>query len=317
VSLVYDRVEGFRTLPRDGLRGQSVGSYSARLGETVTIQELTRFGIEAIKVKVVSARIEALDVSTIVNRTKSLEVVRAQKESDDYVFEVKNISSKSIVGLRVRGRGSYFAEARPIMAPGERLLTGYKVRTDGWQDPLNPPLDPAERPGTLVADVVFQDQTFEGDKAFALETAAGRQAKRAQWGRLARLVREALATSRSDGKVNLESLREQISALNEDVDSREIDELASHFSPVTAEQRRAMVRVEKEYLKSEKTRAIGATKLFESEETTKGTRRENWLKIMLDAYEEELVTGKCTAARRRSCGRYGPVDRIEGYSLRP
>ena len=55
---------------------------------------------------------------------------------------------------------------------------------------------------------------------------------------------------------------------------------------MTAEQHRAMVRVEKEYLKSEKTRAIGATKLFESEETTKGTRRESWLKIMLDAYEE-------------------------------
>ena len=286
VSLAYGRIEGFRTLPEDGLRGQSIGSYSAGRGETVTIQELTRFGIEPISVKVVSARIRALDVSSIVNKTKSLELVRAQKERDAYVFEVKNISSKHIVALRTRGGTSHFAGARALIAPGERFVTGYEERSDGWKDPLNPAPDPAERPRTLVADVVFQDLTFEGDKAFALETAASRRGQRAQWGRMAPLLKEALAASRPEGKGNLENLRQQISALSEEVDYKEIDELARHFSPVTTEQRGMLVREMKGSLRWEKAVAIGATKIFESEETTKGTSRESWLKLLIEAYEE-------------------------------
>jgi hypothetical protein len=136
LTIIFGPIEKFRTLPREGLRGQLIGSYSARLGETVSLQELADFGIEPINITVVPSGSRRLDSSEIDNKTKAIEVVRADEARGDYRVEVRNISSKNVIALYVRGRGSVgFAQTFLLIAPGQVHKTGIHDPGSGWGPP--------------------------------------------------------------------------------------------------------------------------------------------------------------------------------------
>lgn len=274
-----------RTLPPEGLPGQLIGSYSARLGETLNLQELASFGIEPISITVVSSRSRTLDPSEIGNETKAIQVVGAYKARDNYQLELKNISSKDIIALSVRGGLTQVSHAGSIIAPGQVDTLGFADH--GWR-PLQDQRLGEQGPKLVVADVVFADLTFEGQKEFAIRVAATRRGARTQWARVVPLLQAALEGLQRDSERALNSLRQQISALDEDVESSVVDQLARFFLPLTEKQRGSLTYQLKDSLKSEKGALLSLITYYVAEEAVTGTSRESWLKHVTEIYEALL-----------------------------
>ena len=284
LSVVFGPIEQFRTLPTKGLQGQHIGSYSVRLSETVNLQELAGFGIEPISVTVVSSRSRILDSSEIENGTRAIELVRAEKARDHYRLLLKNISSKNIVGLSVKGGLSSVSNGT-LIAPGQVYTMGFSDY--GWR-PAQEPGSVEQTPTLVIANVVFADLTYEGEKEFAIKVAASRQAVRIQWARIVPLLQAALEGLRQDREKALNDLRQQVSALGEEPESSIVDAVAKYFVPITDKQRIVLVCELRDILQSEKLFLLALLKYHEHEESTKGTSRESWLKHMSDAYERAL-----------------------------
>jgi hypothetical protein len=285
LSVVFGSLEQFltmpviRTLPTKGLRGQLIGSYSARLGETLSLQELARFGIEPISITVVSSKSRTLGPSEIGNETKAIQVVRADKARENYRLELKNISSKNIVALRVRGGEAGWSLAGPLIAPAQVYIMGFSDSV------LRHPQDQGK---IVVADVVFEDLTFEGEKEFAIKAAATKRGARIQWVRFVALLQAAIEGLKRDSQRALDNLRQQISALSEEAETRVVDELGRYFMPLTEKQLGSLIYELKDRLSREKRHMLAVIEPHEAEKASLGTNRESWLNYLKRGYEGEL-----------------------------
>ena len=99
LSLLYP-VGKFQVVPLDDSPTVNIATYTLRLGESATLQELARFGIEPFEIKVVSATSHTIAPSHVNNLTKFVEVVRIDKARSHYRISFKNKSSKNILALR-------------------------------------------------------------------------------------------------------------------------------------------------------------------------------------------------------------------------
>jgi hypothetical protein len=122
--------------PKYGAKEQTVASYFAHEGETITVTELERFGFEPLVLKVVryhpkpfpepSAKV----LPEVVNALKSVAFVDLQSDepsSHSYQLTLQNLASKSIVALTLGSKQSHTETleggVKPIMLPGAVLRT--------------------------------------------------------------------------------------------------------------------------------------------------------------------------------------------------
>ena len=97
VVVVFGRIDLSKPLPIDESRAKSGGTYVIRLGESASLQELARFGIEPFKVKVFPVEVRKLSPDEVDNKTKAIEVVQVDQSREKFRVALKNISSKNIV----------------------------------------------------------------------------------------------------------------------------------------------------------------------------------------------------------------------------
>ena len=172
------------------------------------------------------------------------------------------------------------------IAPGQ-------VYTKGFVDPAWEPSQdngPGEQEllKVVISDVVFADLTFEGEKEFAIRTAATKRGARIQRVRIVPLLQAAIEGLEQDSQEAMDNLRRQISALSEEAESPVVDELARYFLPLTEKQRAALIYELKDSLKTEKRFELAVINYLEAEEARKGTPLKSWLTDRKKAYEEAL-----------------------------
>jgi hypothetical protein len=271
--------------PIEGARVESAGTYVIRLGESASLQELARFGIEPIRVKVVSADSHTLNPAQIGNKTKAIEVVRVDQAREYYRVVLKNISSKNIVG----GRVSFFGGASMgigLQAPGQVWEMPFYFDESHWLAAQDKSEKGPVPPKIVVSSVVFDDSTFEGDLEPALACITKRRAVRIQAIRIVDLLQAAIGNAEQDSSNVLEKLRQQLSGLDERPDIQVLNDLAERFGPFTVYQRNGLLGALKDGLRDTKQGMLERMRLYEKREAPKGTSLQSWLRTMKGHYEE-------------------------------
>ena len=243
--------------PKYGEREQAIASYLAREGETVTVSELAEYGVEPLKLKLVvaEARVDdetLLPTPQVVCNLKAVEAVSFISESarpNSYRLTVRNLSSKVITALDVYlpdegGRSSTSAQgtpARPLMTPGATYEIPISISSGGRRTPQGYVPDPPPQK-LVIATVVFDDGTYEGETETAADITARQKGRQIQLARVLSIMRNALDAPETIA-VALEKLKTQISTLRIDVDASVVDELLTRFPKYPQERGRKWLTV--------------------------------------------------------------------------
>jgi hypothetical protein len=276
----------FHTPPSEGFPGKLIGSYSARLGESMELKELATYGIEPFSLKVVPANARRGSPSEIVNRTKAIEVVRVDKAKTYYLITVKNVSSKKVLVSNIEGGkvGRQGIEGFKLyIAPGEVIDVEANLFNYGF-DPQNVP----DGPLFVIADVVFEDLTYEGRKETAIRVAAKRQGKKLQWSRIDELLQTAIETYKQNSQKALATLRQQLSELSTEAENQVIEKVAGHFLPLSERERKVLIHELMCSLRDERDYMFSLLNYWEVEKSKSNRDWFQTLKDMCKAYLNQL-----------------------------
>ena len=178
-------------------RLEQVATYTAAAGEAVEARDLERFGVEPFVFRVL--RVSAADTAApvVVNNTQSVAAAVTDFTPDPLPrakLTLTNLSAKRVRAVALettfqgRRRTSMLAfepDGKPLMEPGGTYERRVGI-TDGRR--TGESFMPQSVDGIVVAAVVFEDYTFEGDAESAARKAMLDEGTRLQLPRIMRLV---------------------------------------------------------------------------------------------------------------------------------
>lgn len=221
-----------------------VGKYRLRENDSVRAEELTKFGVEALVLKVVKAKPGFKDTlppipPQLLNKTKAIEVVSFYEAppAGSFQLTLRNASNKIITALDVfmpsadgnggGGQRSQGDKNHPVMLPGGISVLYIGVTRGGRMTPDGYVPDVPLPQTLIIRTVVFEDGTYEGLVEPAAEIAAQRRGLDIQRRRILRLLQEPRGT---DGDaLTLNELKEQAYALGKNADSSVPKEVIALF----------------------------------------------------------------------------------------
>jgi hypothetical protein len=220
--------------PKYGAREQAIASYFARLDETISVNELEKFGFEPLVLRVIRYQPEPFPEASanvlpeVVNSLKSVTFVDLQSDepkSHSYQLTLQNISSRSVVALTIGVQPSHTQTleggAKPIILPGATSKIGI-----GAIESLPPE---TSRLTLVVSAVLFEDGTYEGDVISAAELAARSKGRQIQSLRCLQLLRGIPEQPTQEISRAIQEVKAAVEKLRIDVDGTVIDELQSQF----------------------------------------------------------------------------------------
>ncbi|MGI8836642.1 MAG: hypothetical protein ACR2H4_08400 [Pyrinomonadaceae bacterium] len=217
---------------------EQVATFLARENVKVTITELKRWGVVPYEVTPVRVASSALgSPPEVVNRTQSIEVVHVepvQSAPATFRLVLRNLSSKYVSAIKMmvmqnnqRHLSALPAgeEGKPLIGPGETWkapdygLTKIEPTSGGYV------LSSAKGQTVVVATVVFQDGSYEGDAQFAVQVRGYVAGRKQQLARVIALFKGASETNDSDGVTILSKLRAQLASLEIVADPVDIEKV--------------------------------------------------------------------------------------------
>ncbi len=235
IGVVFDDSEPFDAPgPKYGEKEQIIGSYFARLGETVTVSELETLGREALVLRVAKYQPSPVPenvsvpvgLPTIVNELKSIGVVDWRPNTPwngSGRLIVQNISAKNIVSATLNWSASYIqtlegTRAKPLARSGATFETTFRIdRSTDARVPL------------VIKSVLFDDGGFEGDMDAAAEMAARLQGREIQFARLLELLRDTSTAPDQETVKVIQQIRTAVEKFRIDVDPASVKQLESQF----------------------------------------------------------------------------------------
>ena len=220
--------------PKYGEKEQTIASYFAREGETITISEMERFGFEPLVLRVVRYQPKpfpeplAKVLPEIVNALKSVAFVDLQSEEPSHSYELtlQNLGAKSIVALTIVIQQSHTETMegglKPLMLPGAIFKTS--VGASGSFAPET------SRPTLVIGTVLFDDGSYEGDVVAAAEMAARSKGRQIQSSRCLQLLQGIPVQPTQETIRAIQAVRAAVEKLRIDVDATLVEELQSQFS---------------------------------------------------------------------------------------
>jgi len=220
---------------------EPVGTFLVHLDETVTVNELTRFGVVPIDLSIVKVNPEvAADLPTVDNKIKSLEFVNVEAsdpEAQSYWISFRNNSSKSLYELGIETfikerkvtiswpRGEQY---RQLAGPGEVFRIKVKGAAAGKKTDDGYAYSPITRVAVLHA--IFQDDTFEGDPASSMSSIAMRNGHRDQLAVIVAILGKTLTSPAANAPNAIEALRSEVASLPVEADEAVMREFRVKFS---------------------------------------------------------------------------------------
>ena len=220
--------------PKYGAKEQTIASYFAREGETITVSETERFGFEPLVLRVVRYQPQpfpepsAKVLPEVINALKSVAFVDVQSEeplSHSYNLTLQNLSARTIVALTIGIEHSHTESMegglKPLMLPGAVFKS-----TIG----LSSSIPPEPSPATLViVTVLFDDGSYEGDVVAAAEMAARSKGRQLQFSRCLQLLQGIPDQPAQETIRAIQEVKAGIEKLRIDVDAPLVEELQSQF----------------------------------------------------------------------------------------
>jgi len=220
--------------PKYGQTEQTIASYFALEGETITISELERFGFEPLVLRVVKYHPEpfpepsAKVLPEVVNALKSVGFVDLQSEepsSHSYKLTLQNLGARSIVALTIEIQPSHTETIegglKPLMLPG--AIFKMSVSPGGSLEPET------SRPTLVIVTVLFDDGSYEGDVVAAAEMAARSKGRQIQSSRCLQLLLGIPDQPAQETIKAIQEVKAAVERLRIDVDPTLVEELQSQF----------------------------------------------------------------------------------------
>ena len=165
----------------------AVGTYQLREDESVSVQELERFGVEPFRIRLKRLSPAVTHQPVVRSLAKSLEIVGIEPLTSTlprYKLTVRNLSDKDIMALSIHVLGGGLSvmssmphgqEGLPLIRAGSFFESIQPLKTKSVQTPGGFTPDSPSSQETVIMAVIFEDGSYEGDsleaarfKAYAL-----------------------------------------------------------------------------------------------------------------------------------------------------
>ena len=277
---------------------QPVGTYRPRENEKISIEELTRFGVEPFEIKVVRATPTVSAPPTIVYKTKSVEVVSIEPDISTLpIFRVTlhNLTGKNVCALEILvvEDGKTRIQSMPQGKYGEALIIagGYKV----LREPIETSAElgpggyaPSSAPDQqmIITSLVFEDGTYEGDVGPAATFRGFLVGRKTELKRSAELMESVLAASGNDPVDAPAKFRAQLESLSYEVDSVAFATLVKAFPTRSEESLRHSVDVAIHGMRKD---LLDDLQRFQIDQPSKAADFRSWLTAERDRYSGWLA----------------------------
>lgn len=276
VSLIFDLSGEHAGAPKE-LR---VGNFIVHPGESVSVSKLRRFGLQPVRMTIVTAVPPDAMQPEIINETSSVMVENVNQDRAGYKLVVHNTSDLAVHAIVLSifdGAGrcmmhSPSALFGPLIAPAEtaEISLAFPIPPEetGVIGPkglscsyLPQAVDRSSEnaasgsggiPKIVIEAVDFQDGSYEGNAQKAAMLEAVRLARKIERSQITKLVEDQLASSQPDGLVQLESVQSQVRALPDNVDSAAVNVIISRFPSLPEGSRKPIEKDMREGLLLEK-----------------------------------------------------------------
>src|SRR5215471_18379054 len=264
-------------------------------GETISVDETERVGIEPFQVKIARTDPWSIGPPEILNQTQALHVEATTENRPAYFVSVRNVSTKTITAIqwygvannrRLGGAGQRGAR----LIPAGKLFQLYQRFVSNDQGTAAPSKSdlPTQRQ-IVIAAVLFEDGTFEGEPDAAAAMAAQWTGESLQLSRLMQLLKSASANTDGDQTTRLTKLKADITAMNTEFDPALAAKLLTHFPGVSEDIRQRRITIEfKAGLMFAKDNLLHEIQRFEFQQAHASDAKDlsTWLKEMITKYEK-------------------------------
>ena len=263
-----------------------------RVDETVSVDETRRVGIEPFEIKVVRAAPWTVGPPEIINKTQSLHVEGTTEERPAYTVTVRNVSSKDISAINWYGTendrkgGGGGQQSASLIRAGKLFQIQQHFSNPAMKSTDNSQPDVPLRRQIVIAAVLFEDGTFEGDPDEAAGMALSWTGDALQLSRIIPLLQTAAESADQDEAI-MAKLKIDIAALSEDVDPALVAKVLTRFPELSKEtQRLATVRF-KPGLRLAKSSLLNEIQRFEFQRARSVDIKDMraWLKQVIVKYQ--------------------------------
>jgi hypothetical protein len=283
-------------------REEPVATYNVRENETITVSELTRFGVVPFAIKLVRVNPMWSSPPPVVNKTDSLAVSGIEAVHStlpSYKVTLQNLSGKNVAALgvevHVNGHrrissmrqgddGKAVIEAGATYKLYMAAANNAQMRGAGYT-PETPP-----NQEIVITTVVFDDGSYEGDAETAASFRAFQVGRKIQVARLVALLQQASDSTDRNGATALESLRTQVASLDNEADAAAVNELRREFPAFNQPGKRDIKSAVEIALNGVKTDFLKEIQKYEREsaESTDVSNYREWLSARKAGYEKWL-----------------------------
>jgi hypothetical protein len=265
VSLTFDLSGENGSAPKE----IPVGNFIVHPSESVSVSQLRRFGLQPVRMTIVTAVPPDATEPEIINETSSVMVENVKQDRAAYKLIVHNTSELAVNAIVLSifdGAGrcmmhSPSAWFRPFIAAGKvaEIDLGFPIPPEdtgvigpkglscshlpqGVGRPSKNTASGGNRMPKIVIEAVdFEDGSYEGDAQAAAMLEAVRLGNKMEWSRITELVENQLASSQGNGLAQLESVQSQVRALPDNVDSA-VNVIMARFPGLPEESRKSIER---------------------------------------------------------------------------
>jgi hypothetical protein len=188
---------------------ETVGIYHPRENERINIDALTNFGVAPFEIEVIRVAPPLPNTPSIVNETKSLDVVAIEPHISNipgFKLTLHNLSDKNVSALTLnvvmKDRDAVTGmpqglEGRPRIEAGGYAEFPFPLarayRAPGSYELSNPP-----KQHLVISSVVFEDGSYEGDAKFAGQFLALELGRKIELKRILTVLRSALKVNEAN-----------------------------------------------------------------------------------------------------------------------
>ena len=203
---------------------QTGPSYALRDGDTVVVTDLLKYGLSLLNLQAAPAKPVRLLLGTdfdTVYYTPALDILGVDESLNRFKISVSNRASKPVAAYAL-GNGHAHAVASLVtdfawleddrkLPPGATYSAEYDSEQAGWRAyPAS-----ARRPKLVVAAVLFQDGSSEGDATSSSGLTDSRKGQRDQLARVLDILNSVEPSTDEDVAAAIKKLKAQISGLPE------------------------------------------------------------------------------------------------------
>jgi hypothetical protein len=231
---------------------EQVATYLIRENEKVITNELTGFGVEPFEIAAVRVPQSISNTPSVINRTESIVIEGIEENKStlpSYKLSLRNASSKHVVALQidvlVDGKARLLSqptgkEGQPLIKAGGDLLTVVSGVEEAVLVRHGYAPDSPRGQEILIGTAVFDDGSYEGDAQIAAHIRTRMAAQRVQLTQIVRILDNFKEPGEAKDTTALEALKQQVSALKDDVEMAVIEEIAKGFPQLNLAEKEAL-----------------------------------------------------------------------------